>query len=255
MSAHNKLTDFPGADRAVVARLGDETLQDGLAEAATEVVQRATRQMTEGIAQASEREARRLLRQFLQRYPEEIVRGLLAYVGEDPDREGLRETPARVLKAYREWTAGYGQDVTTLFKTFADGAEGAREMVIVHNIPVVSKCEHHLADITGIAHVGYIPDGKIVGLSKLARVTDLFARRLQVQERLTAQIADAIEANLAPLGVGVVIRAAHACMSSRGVKVHESVTTTSAMRGALLTKPEARAEFMALCRDAERTTG
>lgn len=179
------------------------------------------------------------------------VKDLLRYIGEDPDREGLQETPARVAKAWKEWAKGYGQNPLEVLKTFEDGAENCNELVIVTNIPVISKCEHHLADITGIAHVGYIPNGKIVGLSKLARVTDLYARRLQVQERLTNQIADAIWDGLEPLGVGVVVKASHACMSSRGVGIQGSLTITSAMRGVLLDKPEARHEFLDLCRSAE----
>lgn len=181
-----------------------------------------------------------------------LVRSLLRLIGDDPDREGLMETPARFLKAWKEWGAGYHQDPADVFKVFEDGAHGYDELIIVHNIPVVSKCEHHLADITGIAHVGYIPNGKIVGLSKLARLTDLFARRLQVQERMTVQIADTMVKHLRPRGVGVIIRASHACMSSRGVKIHGSVTTTSAMRGALMEKPEARKEFLDLCALAEK---
>lgn len=184
---------------------------------------------------------------------DDIVTRLLEFLGEDPDREGLRDTPRRVLEAWKEWGQGYGEDPAAVLKTFVDGSEDCGdELVIVHNIPVVSKCEHHLADIIGIAHVGYIPNGKIVGLSKLARVTDLFARRLQVQERLTNQIADAIWKTLDPKGVGVIVRASHACMSTRGVKVHGSVTTTSAMRGVLLSKPEARAEFLTLCAAADK---
>jgi GTP cyclohydrolase I len=184
---------------------------------------------------------------------EEIVRQLLLMIGEDPNRGGLKETPARVVKAWREWAQGYKIDPKDILKTFEDGAEDCGdELVIVSNIPIVSKCEHHLADIMGTAHIGYIPNGKIVGLSKLARVADLFARRLQVQERLTNQIANAIVECLAPKGVAVTIRASHACMSSRGVKVHGSVTTTAAMRGVLLEKPAARAEFLALCQAAER---
>lgn len=184
---------------------------------------------------------------------ETLIIRLLEYIGEDPNREGLRETPRRVLEAWKEWGQGYGEDPTSILKTFRDGAEDCGdEMVVVHNIPVVSKCEHHLADIIGIAHVGYIPNKKIVGLSKLARVTDLFSRRLQVQERLTNQIANAIHSTIDPKGVGVIIRASHACMSTRGVKVHGSLTTTSAMRGALLDKPAARAEFLALCTAAEK---
>jgi len=182
---------------------------------------------------------------------ERVIQALLELIGEDPTREGLRETPRRVVKAWKEWAQGYTINPATVLKTFEDGAERCDELVIVHNIPVISKCEHHLADIVGIAHVGYIPDGKIVGLSKLARLTDLYARRLQVQERLTSQIADALDFHLAPKGVGVIVRASHACMSSRGVKIHGSVTTTSAMRGVLRTKPEARAEFLQLCAAAE----
>jgi len=184
---------------------------------------------------------------------EAIIVGLLRMIGEDPEREGLKDTPRRVAAAWREWAWGYGKDPAAVLRTFKDGAEQCGdEMVIVHNIPIISKCEHHLADITGTAHVGYIPDGRIVGLSKLARVTEIFSRRLQVQERLTNQVADTIVEGLEPKGVGVIIRASHACMSTRGVKIHGSVTTTSAMRGALLVKPAARAEFLSLCDAAER---
>jgi GTP cyclohydrolase I len=182
---------------------------------------------------------------------EDNIRRIIQYIGDDPSREGLLETPTRVAKALRERMAGYSIDPAELLKTFEDGAERVDEMVIVHNIPVISKCEHHMEDIIGVAHVGYIPDGRIIGLSKLARIVDAFARRLQVQERMTNQIADLLQSTLDPRGVGVLIRAAHHCMSTRGVKIHGSVTTTSAMRGALYAKPEARAEFLALCRDAE----
>jgi GTP cyclohydrolase IA len=181
----------------------------------------------------------------------DIVTRLFQYIGEDPKREGLKETPARFLNAWKEWASGYGADPSEVLKSFEDGATGYDEMVIVHNIPVISKCEHHLADIIGHAHVGYIPNGKIVGLSKLARVVDIYARRLQVQERLTVQIADAIVKHLDPKGVGVVIRASHGCMSTRGVRVHGNATTTSAIRGVLFEKPEARKEFFDLCKMAE----
>lgn len=183
-----------------------------------------------------------------------LVLELLRELGEDPDREGLRETPLRVARAWSEWTSGYETDPGDVLKTFVDGAppNTAGEMVIVSNIPVVSRCEHHLAEISGIAHVGYIPNGRVVGLSKLARVVDLFARRLQVQERLTNQVADSLVEHLRPSGVGVVIRATHGCMSTRGVRISGAVTTTSALRGAMLHNEAARAEFMALCRDAER---
>lgn len=182
----------------------------------------------------------------------DIVIRLLQYIGEDPSRGGLKDTPARVVRAWKEWATGYDQDPAEVMKTFEDGAKGYDELVIVHNVPVISKCEHHLADIIGHAHIGYIPNGKIVGLSKLARLVDMFARRLQVQERMTNQIADVMVEHLNPIGAGVIIRATHACMSTRGVKVHGSVTTTSAMRGALLEKVAAREEFISLCRMAER---
>lgn len=180
------------------------------------------------------------------------IQVLLDSIGEDSGREGLQETPARVAKAWCEWASGYGIDPGDILKVFEDGAEGANELVIVHNIPVHSKCEHHLADITGVAHVGYIPNGRIVGLSKLARLVEVFSRRLQVQERMTNQIADALQEHLKPLGVGVLVRASHGCMSTRGVKIHGSTTTTSAMRGALLKEASARNEFLTLCQMAER---
>lgn len=185
---------------------------------------------------------------------EQIFVDLLRLIGEDPDREGLLETPARVVKAWKEWANGYTQKPAEILKTFEDGAEDATksgEFVIVHNIPIISKCEHHLADIIGSAHIGYIPSGRIVGLSKLARLADAFSRRLQVQERLTNQIADALEECLNPVGVGVLIRAHHGCMSTRGVRIHGSTTTTSALRGVLRTENSARAEFMSLCAMAE----
>lgn len=177
---------------------------------------------------------------------ESIIRDLLTFIGEDPNREGLRETPARVLKAWRAWTQGYDMDPAKVLKTFEDGAEGCDEMVAVKSIELYSHCEHHMAPFFGVAHVAYIPDKKIVGLSKLARVVDIFAQRLQVQERLTNQIADAIHQNLNPLGVGVVVEAKHFCMCSRGVGKQGSTTVTSALRGAIKDKPAARAEFLNL---------
>lgn len=181
---------------------------------------------------------------------EDLFGEVLKRLDPDPSRQGIAETPARAAKAWRYWCNGYEEDVDALFKSFEDGAEGYDEMVIVHNVPILSHCEHHLAAISGIAHIGYIPSGRVVGLSKLARVADALSRRLQVQERLTVQIADAIEKNLCPRGVGVIIKAAHGCMSSRGVRIHGSVTTTSALRGVLHEGP-ARAEFLSLCAAAE----
>lgn len=164
-------------------------------------------------------------------------------------REGLRETPNRVAKAYTHWFSGYDADIAGILSTqFKDGGEGYDEMVIVKDIPVYSKCEHHMADIFGTATVAYIPNGRVVGLSKLSRVVDAFARRLQVQERLTKQIADAIDEHLHPLGVAVVIKARHMCMESRGICQQGHHTITSALRGVLKDEPSTRAEFMALAR-------
>jgi len=161
-------------------------------------------------------------------------------------RQGLQETPERVAKAWEFWTSGYDQDPAAVLKCFEDGAEGVDEMVIVKDIPFYSKCEHHLADIFGTATVAYIPNGRVVGLSKLSRVVEIFARRLQVQERLTNQIADALHDNLEPLGVGVIIRARHMCMESRGICQQGHHTITSALRGNIKSQHETRAEFMML---------
>lgn len=161
-------------------------------------------------------------------------------------RPGLAETPSRVVKAWRQWTSGYNVDIAKLLKVFEDGAEGYDEMVVVKDIPIYSKCEHHLADIFGTATIAYIPNGKVVGLSKISRLADAFARRLQVQERLTVQIADALMEHLQPKGVGVVIRARHMCMESRGICQQGHHTVTSALRGVLKEDPQARAEFLEL---------
>ena len=175
-----------------------------------------------------------------------IVR-LLQFVGEDADREGLQETPARVVKAWQHWCSGYGKDPAKILKVFEDGAESYDQMVLVKDIPIYSHCEHHLAAIIGTASIAYIPNGKIVGLSKLSRLADMFARRLQVQERLTDQIADALFQNLQPKGVGVMIRARHLCMESRGVCQQGHHTVTTALRGVIKDEPETRAEFLRLC--------
>jgi len=161
-------------------------------------------------------------------------------------REGLTETPARVAKAMAHWFSGYNVDIAAMMKVFEDGAEDYDEMVIVKDIPIYSKCEHHMADIFGTATIAYIPNGKIVGLSKLSRLADAYSRRLQVQERLTSQIANAIVKHLDPLGVGVIIKARHMCMESRGICQQGHHTITSALRGVLKDDRNARAEFMAL---------
>jgi GTP cyclohydrolase I len=177
---------------------------------------------------------------------EDNVRRMLQFAGDKPEREGLLETPARVAKAYEHWFSGYKVDIAGLLKVFEDGAAGYDEMVIVRDIPIYSKCEHHVADIFGTVSIAYIPNGRIVGLSKLSRVADAFARRLQVQERLTGQIADALMEHLQPKGVGVIMRARHMCMESRGLCQQGHHTITSALRGVIKTDPAARAEFINL---------
>jgi GTP cyclohydrolase IA len=174
------------------------------------------------------------------------IAGLLQYVGENPNRGGLQETPARVAKAWRHWCRGYGADIPALFKVFEDGAEKYDELVVVKDIPFYSHCEHHMAPFFGTATIAYIPNGKVVGLSKLARLLDAFAARLQVQERLTNQVADAMDMHLKPKGVGVVLRARHLCMESRGVCKQGHHTVTSAVRGMLKTDATARAEWTSL---------
>jgi len=177
---------------------------------------------------------------------EDNIRRILQFAGDDPAREGLLETPARVAKALQFWFKGYSQKPEDVLKVFEDGAEGCDEMVIVKDIPFFSKCEHHMADIFGTASIAYIPNGKIVGLSKLSRILDVFARRLQVQERLTNQVADALAKHLDAKGVGVVIKARHMCMESRGVCQQGHHTVTSALRGVMREQPDTRAEFIAL---------
>lgn len=176
----------------------------------------------------------------------ETVRKLLSLIGEDPDREGLRETPARFLKAWEEYTRGYREKPEEILKVFEDGAQSVDEMVIVRDIPVYSLCEHHLAPFFGRAHIGYVPDKRILGLSKMSRLVEVFARRLQVQERLTNQIADALATHLQPLGVAVVIECRHMCMESRGVRHTGTSTATSALRGTIKTNADTRREFLAL---------
>lgn len=179
---------------------------------------------------------------------EAAVRELLIAVGEDPDREGLVETPARVARAYAEVFAGLHEDPKVhLEKSFS---ENHRELVLVRDIPIYSTCEHHLVPFYGVAHIGYIPgqDGKVTGLSKLARVADMYAKRPQVQERLTAQIADAIVEKLNASAVIVVIECEHLCMAMRGIRKPGATTTTSAVRGGFQKNAASRAEVMSLIR-------
>jgi GTP cyclohydrolase I len=176
----------------------------------------------------------------------------LTAIGENVNRPGILETPERAAKAWQAWTAGYGMDPASVMKAFEDGAEHTDEMVVVHDIPIYSHCEHHIAPIFGTATIGYLPNGRVAGLSKLSRLADIFARRLQVQERMTGQIAQALMDTLAPHGCGVVIRARHFCMESRGVKQSGTFTTTSAMRGCFKDNATTRAEFFALAHKGNR---
>lgn len=177
----------------------------------------------------------------------QAIRTLLLGLGEDPDREGLRDTPKRVVKALKFLTSGYQQSLDELL----NGAvfyEDANEMVLIRDIDIFSSCEHHILPIIGRAHVAYIPNGKVIGLSKIARICEMYARRLQVQERLTAQIADALQGLLQPQGVAVVIEATHMCMVMRGVEKPGSWTSTSAVRGIFADSAKTRQEFMSLIR-------
>ena len=178
----------------------------------------------------------------------DVVTRLLQVIGEDPNRGGLRETPARVLKAWKEMTCGYGQDPHDILKVFEDGAANYDEMIVRRHIPLYSFCEHHMLPMFGSCTIAYIPDGKIVGLSKMDRLVNVFARRLQVQERLTCQIADAMFDILKPKGVGVWISARHMCVEARGIKHQHSETVTTALRGCIKDVDAARAEFLALAR-------
>jgi GTP cyclohydrolase I len=177
---------------------------------------------------------------------EDVFNALLMYADPTTGREGTRDTPARAAKAWRYWCSGYEEDPAAVLKVFEDGSEGYDQMVTVKDIPVYSHCEHHLASIFGTATISYIPDGRVVGLSKLSRLVNVYAKRLQVQERLTVQIADALVEHLGPLGVGVTLRCRHMCMESRGICQQGHHTVTTALRGCIRDEPGARAEFMAV---------
>ncbi|QXQ06601.1 GTP cyclohydrolase I FolE [Sphingosinicellaceae bacterium] len=177
---------------------------------------------------------------------EAAVRTLLRWAGDDPDREGLVDTPARVARAFREYFRGYLEDPGMhLSRTFAE-VGGYDEIVLLRDIPFQSHCEHHMAPITGMAHIAYLPRSRVVGISKLARVLHGFARRLQVQERLTAEVADCIQQHLDPVGLAVVIEATHACMSARGVMTQGVTMTTSRMMGSFRDDDRSRKEVLAL---------
>lgn len=180
----------------------------------------------------------------MKNYPD-LIREVLIAIGEDPDREGLRDTPKRVVKSWSELYAGYNQKPADILSTvFEDGA--CDEVVILKNISFASMCEHHMIPFIGVAHIAYLPAGKVVGLSKLARLTECFARRLQIQEKMTTQIADSIQEFLSPKGIAVIIEAHHQCMSTRGVKKQTTTMVTSAMRGIFRENQAARSEVLSL---------
>ena len=177
---------------------------------------------------------------------EEAVRTLILWAGDDPKREGLRETPARVARAYEEFFAGYQQDPRDILaRTFTE-VEGYDEMIVMNDIRFESHCEHHMVPIIGKVHIGYLPDKRVVGISKLARLVEVYARRLQVQEKMTVQIADTLQEILKPKGVAVVIEAAHQCMTTRGVHKPGVGLVTSRMVGAFRDDPSTRREFLAV---------
>jgi GTP cyclohydrolase I len=182
--------------------------------------------------------------QVTQEQAEQAVRTLLIWSGENPEREGLRDTPSRVVRAYSDWFSGYASDPAEYLRRTFEEVEGYDEMIVLRDIEFESHCEHHMAPIIGRAHVGYLPTNKIVGISKLARVVDGYARRFQVQEKLTAQIARCIDDVLKPRGVGVVIDAVHQCMTTRGVHKRGVSMITSKMLGAFREDARTRAEFL-----------
>lgn len=198
--------------------------------------------MDDAIFTANARKTRRPSREEA----EAAVRTLIAYAGEDPEREGLRDTPKRVVKAYGELFSGYGQtDEEVLDRIFTEVA-GYEELILVRDIPFYSHCEHHMVPFIGKAHIAYFPDGGVVGLSKLARVVELFARRLQMQERLTAEIAAAIDDGLKPFGVAVMLEAEHHCVSMRGAQKQGVSTVTTSFLGRFKTEPAERARFLSI---------
>jgi GTP cyclohydrolase I len=179
----------------------------------------------------------------------EAVKTLLRWAGDDPEREGLIDTPKRVIKAYKEWFKGYEDSPEAILAKTFEEVEGYDEMVLLKNMRVESHCEHHIAPILGKAHIAYIPDKRVVGISKIARLLDCYGKRLQTQETMTAQIADALEHHLKPKGVAIVVDAYHQCMTTRGIHKTETTTVTSQVRGVFKDDKKTRAEFMSLIKD------
>jgi GTP cyclohydrolase I len=177
---------------------------------------------------------------------EDAIRTLLLWAGDDPAREGLQDTPSRVARAYREWFCGYEEDPVEILARSFEETDGYDEMVVLRDIRLESTCEHHMAPILGKVHVAYLPSGRVVGISKLARVVDAYAKRLQIQEKMTAQIANTLHDVLQPKGVAVVVEAAHQCMTTRGVHKPGVTMVTSRMLGAFRDDPATRREFLAM---------
>ena len=173
------------------------------------------------------------------------VRTLIQWAGDDPDREGLLETPDRVIRSYEEFYSGYDQDPVGILKKTFEETNGYDEMVVLKDVEISSHCEHHMAPIIGRVHIGYLPDKGVVGISKLARIVNIYARRLQIQEKMTAQIADALDEVIHPRGVGVVVEAAHHCMTTRGIQKQGVMMVTSRMLGTFRSDPKTRREFLA----------
>jgi GTP cyclohydrolase I len=186
---------------------------------------------------------------------EAAIRTLIRWAGDDPDREGLLDTPGRVARAFEEHFSGYAEDPAEMLARTFEEVSGYDEMVVLRDIRFESHCEHHMLPIIGRAHVAYLPDRRVVGISKLARVVDVYARRLQIQEKFTAQIADAIDSILQPQGVGVVIEAVHQCMTTRGVHKAGVSMVTSRMTGAFRTDPTTRREFLSIVQAPAATLG
>ena len=193
---------------------------------------------------AARKTSARKPRKTSRKQAEEAIRTLLLWAGDDPDREGLADTPARVARAYEDWFSGYREDPLRFMERTFQEVEGYDEMIVLRDIEFESHCEHHMAPIIGHAHVGYLPHKKIVGISKLARVVEAYARRLQVQEKLTAQIANCVGSVLQPKGVGVVVEATHQCMTTRGIHKTNVSMVTSTMLGDFRDDEKTRAEFL-----------
>ncbi len=195
---------------------------------------------------AKKKAKKKKIRRPSRRKAEQAVETLLRWAGEDPTREGLVDTPKRVAAAYEDWFSGYTEDPVQFLQRTFEEVEGYDEMIVLRDITFESHCEHHMAPIIGVAHVGYLPSNKVVGISKLARVVEAFARRFQVQEKLTAQIANCIEDVLKPRGVGVVIDASHQCMTTRGIHKSGVSMVTSQMLGAFRKDARTRTEFLTM---------